>query len=563
MEIKYLEPRNEKLIYVLIFLLFAAGAFYGSDKYPPYFDYDSATMSIFVNNLSYNGSYDFGFKSSNEFQDVYRQYWAAYFLPTSIPLSLIQTSLSIPPFNSDMFLKIISLAIGILGCFFASLLLPQGEPRSRGARLFLIFVSLYAPVSFLYFRTAVINILLSFMLFWAAIYIFYLFVQTGKNRYLYGLAPVLAYYGENAYLHIAFLPLIFLCYIAYKKHYLKLLKNKHVYLSAALTIVLYTGSMYVLAIRYDDSHDSFTQKTGQFLKLRGGSLSWEKLRLNLLTDKGLKYVNQHVAPQYDTLGDRSRDDRLWTFNDVLGPWQVLYALFIIGVFISIFSGNIDDVTALFLIISGSIVLLCFTVSFPEGRYLLPLVPCYAFFMLKTVNIMCSKFNMNSKLNSLIYLIIVLVLSLHTYSLLTGSYNKFSLKYYHHLYGLKQGIEYIQNHDQAGNPILYSDDFNDESLLYNRLYSNFRISLVPPHELLNILGKSNDVHDSPNIYLLARKSTLSDLTPDGFLYVRFREEGSGLPNQTSEGFLLKRLVEYDDEYVGEPMCLFKLAGFSPK
>ncbi len=546
-----------------MFLLFAAGAFYGLNKYPPYFDYDSATMSIFVNNLSYNGSYDFGFKSSNEFQDVYRQYWAAHFLPTSIPLSLIQTSLSIPPFNADMFLKITSLLIGILGCFFASLLLPSVEPRSGGARFFLIFVSLYAPVSFLYFRTAVINIMLSFMLFWAAIYIFYLFVQTGKNRYLYVLAPVLAYYGKNPYLHIAFLPLIFFCYIAYKKLFLKLLKNKHVYLSALLMIVLYTGSTYLLAIRYDNSLDSFTQKTGQFLTLRGGSLSeaWEKLELNLLTDKGLKYVNQHVALQHDTLGDRSRDDRLWTFNDILGPWQVLYALFIIGVFISIFSGKIDDVTTLFLIISGSIVSLCFTVSFPEGRYLLPLVPCYAFFMLKTVNIICSKFE--SKLNSLISLIIVLVLSLHTYSLLTGSYNKSSLKYYHNLYGLKQGIDYIQSHDQVGNPILYSDDFNYESSLYDRLYSNFRISLVPPHELLNILSKRNDINDSPNIYLLARKSTLPNLTPDGFLYVRFSEKGSALPNQTREGFLLKRLAEYNDEYAGEPMCLLKLAGFSPK
>ena len=599
MNIKPTTIEISKLNYILIFFLFTAAAFYGLNKYPPFIDYDSSTMSIFINNLSYNSSYDFGFKNSNKDQDIYRQYWAAHFLPTSIPMSTIQRLFLIPAFKTDIFLKIISLIIGIIGCFFASLLLPTEEAQAKGSKFFLMFISLFAPISFLYFRTAVINIMMSFMLFWAAIYIFYRFVNSEKNRYLYILSIVLAYYGKNPYLHIVFLPPIFLGYLIYKKFFMKLFRNKHFYLAAVLMIILYTGITFILAAKYDNSYASFTQKTEQFLKLRGHSMSLSNVKLNLFKYKALKYINQHVFPKYDLLGDTTRDDRIWTLNGVEGPWQLLYVFFVmgfIGNLIRIFSGKNDDVTILFLIITSSIILLCFIFSFPEGRYMLPIVPCYSFFILRTVNFICVKSNISLKLNPLIYSVIVLVLCLHTYSLITGSYNKFFLKNWNYLYGLKQGIEYIRNNDQAGHPLLYSNNVNDKTLfddrlytnlysifetamidkdnldnilskisrkdpntypnvdfpqwrgdgdvnyttlLYNRLYSNFEITLIDQNDLDNILSKINinDTNTYPNVYFLHIRSTLTNLT--------------------YKGFPLVKLAEYNDEYADEPMCLLKL------
>ena len=89
-------PRAATLAVFAIAAALCVGAcVYDLDDYPPHFDYDSATLGIFVNNLTFNGRYDYGFNPSFS-QNAYRINWAAQFLPVSVPLSWTQRTLHVP-----------------------------------------------------------------------------------------------------------------------------------------------------------------------------------------------------------------------------------------------------------------------------------------------------------------------------------------------------------------------------------------------------------------------------------------------------------------------------------
>ena len=90
-------------------LVACAGYVYDIGRYPRYVDFDSATLGIFVNDLSYH---QFGYSFTSSVRDVerpeqewYRLRWAASALPLTLPLSWLQRAFRIPPEHAGLLIR--------------------------------------------------------------------------------------------------------------------------------------------------------------------------------------------------------------------------------------------------------------------------------------------------------------------------------------------------------------------------------------------------------------------------------------------------------------------------
>jgi len=100
----------------------------------------------------------------------------------------------------------------------------------------------------------------------------------------------------------------------------------------------------------------------------------KQLKRGVLSDKVTKYIHQHVAFARDDLGDRSRDDSLWTLDRPLVTWVSCFSIFVVGLLLGVWRGERDAyMTAIIVLVTLGFF---FSVSFPEGRYIIVLVPCY-------------------------------------------------------------------------------------------------------------------------------------------------------------------------------------------
>lgn len=88
---------------------------------PPYLDYDTATIGIFTNNLTYHHQFDFGFRDSLDSQERYRGFWAAQFLAVATVLSALQAGLGVAPEDVGELLHAVTLALGAAAGWIALL----------------------------------------------------------------------------------------------------------------------------------------------------------------------------------------------------------------------------------------------------------------------------------------------------------------------------------------------------------------------------------------------------------------------------------------------------------
>ena len=122
------------------------GYYYDVANYPPYVDYDSATVGIFVNNLSFQNQYDYFPSDARLPQVEYRKVWAAQFLPVSIPLSWIQRIWGLAWWDVDVLLRTCGLVFGFLGTVCTARLLRRQEGYSYMDGLFLVaFLAVTPP----------------------------------------------------------------------------------------------------------------------------------------------------------------------------------------------------------------------------------------------------------------------------------------------------------------------------------------------------------------------------------------------------------------------------------
>jgi hypothetical protein len=94
------------------------------ERYPRYLDFDSATLGIFVNDLSHH-RFGHSFTSPNRDaenpeQEWYRLRWAASALPLTLPLSWLQRAFRIAPEHVGLLIRGSAFFLGLLCAFVAS-----------------------------------------------------------------------------------------------------------------------------------------------------------------------------------------------------------------------------------------------------------------------------------------------------------------------------------------------------------------------------------------------------------------------------------------------------------
>lgn len=359
----------------------------------PYFDYDDATQGIFVNDLTFLGSLDASFAGKTDPQDVYRKGFAAQRVSYSIPLSWAQRALRMPRWKVEELLRFAAVFFALAGCAFAALATKRGRSpfsqRSgiRGALpekgdwpLFVPIALLAAhPSMALFARSGASFYVFAFAVFWLGTLASFRWIETGKpaRAYLAALAAVLSLL--NPYPPLSCWPLAAAVYAVWEKKSKAVVRDRHIYGAAAATLA---GTLLITAVSAWSVGLSLTEllaRQAAFRAARGSAVALSQLGVNPL-DKLVKLVNQHVLSRVDRLGDASRDDSIWVLGGIQPIVLLWAAAAAFGLWIAL--RRRDESDRRVLAVTAVLLAVFFTVSFPEGRYALALLPCWAYFALR-------------------------------------------------------------------------------------------------------------------------------------------------------------------------------------
>jgi len=408
-------------------------------NYPPYLDYDSATLGIFVNNVSFHDRYDFGFRDSPEEQNQYRADWAAHFLPASVVLSRIQLWFGIPPDRVGDLLKITGFVFGALGSLCAIVIARRGG-RSTGEALFLFAFLAALPAFLLYLRTTVPHLLFSYMMFWLATLCMDRYLDEGTPRWIYALGVGLALYALVPYVPLAALPVVGIVLAFSRRAVGRTLRDPHLYAAGMVSVALFALLRVAVATTHDASFDVWATKAERFVTVRSKhALSMEFLDHALLPDKLAKLAHQHFYFRRDHLGDRSRKDHLWVFRRPHLVWLLLLPLAACGAFHS--WRRRDRTAGVFATVLLALYGLTLSAGFPEGRYLIPAVPALAFFVLAGLRALVPAGNAR-----LLAMAVVLVATaVESAVLIQGDYQKVAARRWRGMSGMRETLAVIRDH----------------------------------------------------------------------------------------------------------------------
>ncbi len=298
------------MLFIVAVAYAMAGYYWRIDDYPPYMDFDSATLGIFVNNLTYQPRYDYYFATSGVAQNQYRAAWSAFALPSLVPVSGVQRLLRIPYYRVDRLLKITCFVLGLLGSLCAANIARGAGGRWFDAAFVAGFVAV-SPAYLLYLRTAFLQTLMSFLLFWTAVMLMVAYTRDLGRRRLYGVAIALACYGLAPYAALTSLPVVLLGIVLTQGRLGRTMRDPHFYAAAAIGVVAWWSVVLVLAVHYDGSYQTYMSKVSEFLMVRGPHvLSFDGFTWSALRWKLVKLVDQHVLFLRDALGDAYRPDDL-------------------------------------------------------------------------------------------------------------------------------------------------------------------------------------------------------------------------------------------------------------
>ncbi len=451
-------------------------------NYPPYLDYDSATLGIFVNNVTFHDEFDHRLNPALDFQSRYRGFWAAQFLPVAVPLSWLQSALRLPPDEVGIMLRVVSLALGLCGCFCAALVAVGNRRLALVEGIFVVAFTFSLPPFLLYARTGPVNFLVSFCLYWVAVLLIVRFIASGAARYLYGAGIVAGYYALVPYAPILTLPLVAIWLVWRRGMLRQVLLNKHLYAAGAIALLIYIAVPYGLATSQGRTYESLRAQASRFVALRSRrTVSWDHLQLALLIDKATKLVHQHFYFRRDDLGDPTREDQVWTLDAPHLVWLGLLPFGLVGLWTGL--RERDEATRVFGTVAACSYLLAFSFSFPEGRYLLTAVPCYAAFVLGGLRRMAR--SPTVRIGVLTGALVLM--AANTHALVRGEYNASMIRLWKPMAGMQEALALIRGHsglryNSSERIFIVWPGLSFKERLYLQMLGNFQIA-VPPADTI--------------------------------------------------------------------------------
>lgn len=346
----------------------------------PYFDYDDATQGIFVNDLSFRGDLDASFEGRPSRQDRYRVGFAAQRLAFSLPLSWIQRGLGLEHWQVEGLLRAASLVFALGGSLAAAhALLPP--PRFGSSERWALVAALSAhPSLALFTRTGFCFPLFAYALFWLGALAAFRWLESERSVWSQLAGGVAALCVLNPYPPLVCWPLAAVMLAAWERRLGSALRSPRLYAAATTALVGAGLATAAMAWAYTGSLGDHLERLAAFRADRGHALGLSQLTAFSPLEKLTKLVNQQLLFRFDRLGDLSRDDRVWTLG-TLQPVVLLGALAAAaGLVAALHARTADDRRAL--VSAGALLLVFLTVSFPEGRYVLVLLPCWAYFALR-------------------------------------------------------------------------------------------------------------------------------------------------------------------------------------
>ncbi len=452
--------------------LFAAswGLHYRLDDYPPWLDYDTAATGIYINSVSYRESYDAFFRDSSKPHNVFRASWAAAFLPATAPLSLVQRTFGVPPDRVGDLLKAAAVFLAVLGTGCAArLAMCSGMSAMDAAFLFGVVAAL--PPFLLYVRTG--NLFFSYFMFWLAVACIDRYVSGDGRRWVYALAAVVALYAMVPYVPITVLPVAGFLLAWWRGALGRVLGDVHLYAAAMASVALFVLMRVLVATSFEPSYEAWSAKTATYLADRSGhAISPGFLDPALLPDKLTKLVHQHLWFARDQLGDRTRSDAAWTVPAPQLPWVALLAVALFGMWRC--RRNRNAGAAPFAAVLLGTYGLALTLSFPEGRYMVPALPALAFFAVEGLRglvpsplprtLVCSGF--------------LAAMAWSGFSLVSGPYQEWMVRQWQDRAGMKEAFALVRERLDPdyglGRPMkVWWPGMNHEVWLYMRMIANRR------------------------------------------------------------------------------------------
>ncbi len=349
----------------------------------PYFDYDDATQGIFVNDLSFRHSLDASFAGRPDRQDLYRTAFAAQRLPFSLPLSWIERGLGWRPWDAEKLLRAAALLLGLAGAWLAAKTLSPRRAEFAADRWALIAATLAHPSLAILGRTGASFYVFAFALFWLGMLAASRRIEGGRAAWIYGAGLVAALCLLNPYPPLFAWPLAVLLLAATSGRLRAFLRDRHAYGAAAVGLLVAALATAGMAAAYETSLPAFLGRLAAFRADRGHAVSAAQLVVSPI-DKIVKLADQQLLLRADRLGDVSRVDSVWTLGAVQPAVWIWAALAVVGIAAALRERSGTDRVAM--AAAAGLLSLFFTVSFPEGRFALPLLPCWAFLALRGVRV---------------------------------------------------------------------------------------------------------------------------------------------------------------------------------
>lgn len=441
---------------------------------------------------------------------MYRSWYAAHRLPLSIPLSRLQKFLGVPAYNVDLFSKILGGMFYVCGCFIAAFpLLKREDSSSIFKMLFIAAGTAVFPSFLLGSRTGMLFWGVLFCLFWLTVCLIFRHLETGQNKYLYASAVPMAYFVLNPYPTLVALPLVIVLMAVTMKRFVFVLKNKHSYFAVGLCVLLIVAGHCTCAWFVGEDFWSYWQKVINYRETRQLSVSLEAQFFGVpLTAKFKKLLNQQLLFRHDTLGDRFRSDEEWTLGAYHYPWLLLSPVVFWGFLVSL--RRRDRFAHLYGSVLVAVHLFFLTISFPEGRYVLVVIPSYFYFLQIGLDSLVKR----QATQVLVCAISLLLFGGYTYYLIICVYNPYMKEKWFDRDGMKEVVIALPRHQAGENEYIRLPHANGyQEWLYLMMLSNFRAQWVSPDEAFR---KQIDEGRPGNYYYID--------TPEAPRFPSYREAG---------------------------------------
>jgi hypothetical protein len=455
--------RNSSFNFSLSLLLssatFAAALlFVDVNENPPYFDYDAATEAIFVNNHTFRNSYDFGFRSSNRPQDIFRVGYAAHRISLSYPISLLHRALGIEAAHTHLFMKILAGAFFMLGAWLAALTLAS----SVRARLFVFTVTIAFPPVLLGARTGYMFFGALFILYWAILMNVRKYLETNRRRYVIGGALCLGYYLANPWTPIIYLapPLLLLSYF----HRTKIVASD-ILLGGSISLIVAATTHFLASLVAGNSFGEYWKEVSFYRAARLSSAVSDFLSLDANIARAKMFCEQMLFFTRE-LKPITRQDDLWSIGEYHFVWLLFVAALVVGV------SRIAKEQRWIAFSVVAIILMSITVSYPESRYLSVLPPYIA-------ALIYLGFDANkNKRAQLLAAAAALLMTVNTAWKLFTDYNNFMVSRWSYMDGMEEIVSLLPNEPVS---VLFATPRNYENELYVTMLSNWRVKYVVPGE----------------------------------------------------------------------------------